>query len=226
MKKNNNKKLNNTALIIVDPQNDFCPGGALAVPDGDTIMPTINKLSHLFNQTVITLDWHPEKHSSFASSHGKTAQVPPELVDMDYGKQALWPDHCVQNSSGANIHEDLDLNSLKNASIIKKGTNQDIDSYSAFFENDHKTQPTLDTGQTLSSMLKQNNIDTLVFTGLAFDYCVGWNALDAISEGFNAIVIKDATKSISQDSENAMIKQLQAKGAKVMNSSEFIATYS
>ena len=174
------------ALLIIDVQNDFCPGGALEVPKGDTIIPTINRLSEAFDIVLQTQDWHPSGHSSFASSHdGKEAF---ETTEMPYGTQVLWPDHCVQGSEGAAFHPDLQTNSSQ--LIIRKGFRRSIDSYSAFFENDDKTT----TG--LTGYLRERNVETLYAVGLATDFCVKWSVLDGLKEGFNLFVVEDAVKGI------------------------------
>ena len=161
-------------LVVIDPQNDFCPGGALAVEDGDTIMSSINDMMSVHDLVVLTQDWHPTGHSSFASSHpGKT---PLEMVDMPYGPQVLWPDHCIQGSEGAAFHADLDI-SLASA-IIRKGMNPEVDSYSAFFENDKATQ----TG--LAGYLREVGCTHLTMAGLATDFCVAWSAIDGAALGF------------------------------------------
>lgn len=177
------------ALLIIDVQNDFCPGGALEVPDGDQIIPVINGLSETFDTVIQTQDWHPAGHSSFASSH--SGKDPFETVEMSYGPQVLWPDHCVQGSEGADFHPDLQTD--RNQLIVRKGFRKEIDSYSAFFENDNTTS----TG--LTGYLRQRNIDTLYAVGLATDFCVKWSVLDGIKEGFNLFVVEDAVKGIDLD---------------------------
>src|SRR5699024_5120833 len=172
------------ALIIVDIQNDFCPGGALAVKDGDKVIPIINQLTDKFDVIVQTQDWHPADHTSFASMH--EGKEPYETIEKFYGEQVLWPDHCVQGTEGAEFHKDLKANPSQ--LIIRKGFRKEIDSYSAFFENDQKTV----TG--LSGYLKDQKVDTLYICGLATDFCVKWSALDGIKEGFNVYVIEDASK--------------------------------
>ena len=217
------------ALVVVDIQNDFCPGGNLAVPGGDDIVPLVNSLKKLFNLVVLTKDWHPAGHKSFASSHdGKN---PLETVEMPYGTQVLWPDHCVQGTEGAAFHKDLDI--AADDLVLAKGTNPAIDSYSGFFENDAKTQPVFDDGKTLAQTLREKGINTVVFTGLAYDFCVGWHALDAIKAGFNAIVVKDATRSIAipgadgaPGTEQAMTAQLEQAGAKIVTADELKALLS
>lgn len=189
------------ALIVIDVQNDFCPGGALAVPEGDQIVSGINALMDDFDTVVLTQDWHPAGHSSFASSHdGKS---PYELIDMPYGPQVLWPDHCVQGSAGSDLHADLNV-SRANV-IIRKGTNPAIDSYSAFFENDQKTP----TG--LEGYLKTLGVTEITMVGLATDFCVQFSALDAARLGFKVSVREGLCRAIDLDgslkaAENAMDK--------------------
>jgi nicotinamidase/pyrazinamidase len=176
------------ALIVIDVQNDFCPGGALAVPEGDTIVTGINALMGDFDAVILTQDWHPAGHSSFASSHGAE---PMTLTEMPYGPQVLWPDHCVQGTHGAAFHEDLmtDRADL----IIRKGYNPAIDSYSAFFEND-KTTPT-----GLEGYLRTRGIDTLTMVGLATDFCVNYSAVDAARLGFTVTVRQNLCRAIDFD---------------------------
>lgn len=174
------------ALIVVDIQNDFCPGGALAVTGGDEIVPLVNGMIAGFDHVVLTQDWHPAGHSSFASSH--PGRQPFETIDMPYGPQTLWPDHCVQGSDGAAFHPGLDL--TKAELVIRKGFRRGIDSYSAFFENDHATP----TG--LAGYLRERGITDLTFVGLATDYCVAYSALDAVRTGFSATVRLDACRAI------------------------------
>lgn len=179
----------NEALIVIDVQNDFCPGGALAVAGGDAIVPGINTLMADFRAVILTQDWHPAGHSSFATSH--PGQAPFALIDMPYGKQVLWPDHCVQGSEGARFH--TDLNTDRADMIIRKGFNPAIDSYSALFENDHETP----TG--LEGYLKTRGIDTLTLVGLATDFCVGYSAIDAAALGFTVTVQQDLCRAIDMD---------------------------
>lgn len=177
------------ALIVIDVQNDFCPGGALAVPEGDQIVPGINALMQDFDTVVLTQDWHPSGHSSFASSHdGKS---PYEMIDMPYGPQVLWPDHCVQGSNGSNLH--ADLNVARANVIIRKGTNPAIDSYSAFFENDQKTP----TG--LEGYLKTLGVTEITMVGLATDFCVQFSAQDAARLGFQVTVREGLCRAIDLD---------------------------
>lgn len=177
------------ALIVIDVQNDFCPGGALAVAEGDQIVVGINALMPEFDAVVLTQDWHPASHSSFASSHADHA--PYELIDMPYGPQVLWPDHCIQGSTGAAFHKQLIQNRAD--LIIRKGMNPKVDSYSAFFENDHSTP----TG--LEGYLQTRGIKQLVMVGLALDYCVHFSAVDAAKLGFTVTVRRDLCRAIDLD---------------------------
>ncbi|WP_380786335.1 nicotinamidase [Sphingomonas sp. R86521] len=178
----------NDALVIVDPQNDFCPGGSLAVEGGDAIMPGIVALAERFAHVVVTQDCHPAGHSSFASNF--PGGVPFETVRMDYGDQVLWPDHCVQGTSGALFHPAV-ADAIDRAQlIVRKGYDPALDSYSAFYENDKRTP----TG--LSGYLRDKAVRRCVFVGLAFDFCVAWSALDAVRDGFAAVVVRDLTRSI------------------------------
>jgi len=174
------------ALIVIDLQADFCPGGALAVSGGDAIVGQVNALMAGAATVVLTQDWHPAGHASFASSH--PGRAPFETVAMPYGPQVLWPDHCVQGTPGAAFHPALDT--TRAAAIIRKGMSPGIDSYSAFFEND-RTTPT-----GLAGWLRERGIARLSFAGLATDYCVAWSALDAVREGFAAEVILPACRAI------------------------------
>ncbi|SMO63554.1 bifunctional nicotinamidase/pyrazinamidase [Fodinibius sediminis] len=194
------------ALLIVDVQNDFCPGGALEVPAGDEIIPTINALSQSFDVVLQTQDWHPAAHSSFASSH--EGREPFETIAMPYGEQVLWPDHCVQGSTGAAFHPELETN--RSQLIIRKGFRRDIDSYSAFYENDNATS----TG--LAGYLRERNISTLYVSGLATDFCVKWSVLDGLQEDFNVFVVEDAVKGIDLDGsvEQAWQEMLDAGAQK------------
>ncbi len=176
-------------LLVVDVQNDFCPGGALAVPGGDEVVPVINNLAERFKHVVLTQDWHPPGHASFASSH--PGRKPMETITVAYGDQVLWPDHCVQESAGADFHRDL---SIPHAELIlRKGYNPDIDSYSAFFENDCLTA----TG--LAGYLHERGLARIFLAGLAFDFCVRFSAEDAVQAGFTAIVLENACRAIDLD---------------------------
>jgi nicotinamidase/pyrazinamidase len=174
------------ALIVIDLQNDFCPGGALAVADGDHVVRPINALIARFEHVVLTQDWHPAGHSSFASAH--PGKEPFGTIVMPYGEQVLWPDHCVQGTPGAAFHSGLDRTRAE--LVIRKGFRPAIDSYSAFFENDHETP----TG--LAGYLGERGIKRLTFAGLATDYCVAYSALDARRSGFAATVVMDACRAI------------------------------
>lgn len=176
----------NEALIVIDVQNDFCPGGALAVAEGDQIVPRVNQLIETHAHVVLTQDWHPKGHSSFASSHA--GKVPLESIEVNYGQQTLWPDHCVQGTEGAAFHAGLAW--TKAALIIRKGFRPGIDSYSAFYENDRETP----TG--LAGYLRERGLTHLTLVGLATDYCVGYSALDARRLGFATSVRLDACRGI------------------------------
>ena len=173
-------------LLVVDVQDDFCPGGALAVGDGDAVVPVINRLAAKFAHLIQTQDWHPEGHRSFASAH--PGHEPFETIEAPYGPQTLWPDHCVQGTKGADFHPALDLPRAE--LVIRKGFRADIDSYSAFYENDRKTA----TG--LAGYLRDRGFARVFICGLATDYCVHYSAVDARHDGFAAIVIEDACRAI------------------------------
>ena len=177
------------ALIVIDVQNDFCPGGALAVPEGDAIIAGINGIMKQADAVILTQDWHPAGHSSFASSHPD--QAPYSVIKMAYGPQVLWPDHCIQGSNGAAFHPDLDQSCAD--LIIRKGYNPAIDSYSAFFENDHITP----TG--LEGYLRSRDITRLTIVGLALDFCVHFSAVDAARLGFDVTVRQDLCRAIDLD---------------------------
>jgi nicotinamidase/pyrazinamidase len=181
------------ALVIVDPQNDFCPGGALAVAGGDEIMAAIGSLARRFHDAgtliVVTQDWHPREHKSFASNHDGAA--PFGTAEMPYGEQVLWPDHCVQATPGADFHPGLGGAVERAHLIVRKGYNAEVDSYSAFFENDKATS----TG--LGGWLRDKGVERCFFVGLAYDFCVGYSALDAAQRiGLEAVVLKDLTRAI------------------------------
>src|SRR5690554_2719339 len=200
------------ALLIIDVQYDFLPGGALAVKEGDQIIPVINELQKKFDFIVATQDWHPSGHGSFAANHqGKN---PGDFVQLGNVDQVLWPVHCVQGSPGAEFHQDLDQTKWKR--IIQKGTNPYVDSYSGFFDNERREN----TG--LSRYLKENGIEEVVMTGLATDYCVKFTVFDAIKEGFEAIVLTDATKAVnlSPQDYDAAIKEMVKSGADAKTSRE------
>ena len=191
------------ALIVIDVQNDFCPGGALAVPDGDAIVAGINALMDGFATVVLTQDWHPADHSSFASQHA--GRAPMEMTDMPYGPQILWPDHCVQGSPGAAFHPALRTDPAQ--LILRKGFRRGIDSYSAFFEND-RTTPT-----GLEGYLRTRGITRLTLAGLATDFCVNYSALDAARLGFDVTLREDLCRAIDLDGSLAAARvAMQAAG--------------
>lgn len=174
------------ALLVTDMQADFLPGGALAVAEGDAIIPGIRSLAEQFDHVVLTQDWHPERHISFASTHGRRPFV--DTVEASYGTQTLWPDHCVQGSPGSEIHPDLRVPHAE--LILRKGFRREIDSYSAFTENDRRTP----TG--LAGYLRERGLTRLFFVGLAYDFCVGYSAIAAAELGFEAIVLEDLTRAV------------------------------
>ena len=184
-------------LIVIDVQNDFCPGGALAVPDGDAVVAAINRLSGRFAHVALTQDWHPPGHLSFASSHPGRAAF--ESVELPYGAQTLWPDHCVQGTSGAAFHPDLET--ARAELVLRKGFRPEIDSYSAFFENDRATP----TG--LTGYLRTRGFRRVFLAGLATDFCVQYSAIDAVREDFEAIVIEDACRGIDLDGSLAAARR-------------------
>ncbi len=177
------------ALIVVDIQKDFCAGGALAVPDGDAVVRPINRLARRFDTVVLTQDWHPPGHASFASTH--PGRQPFESVSLPYGVQTLWPDHCVQGSEGATFHPNLDIPHA--TAIIRKGTDRLIDSYSALCENDHATP----TG--LAGYLRERGIERIFVAGLALDFCVRFTVEDAAVHGFAVAVVEDCCRAINTD---------------------------
>lgn len=201
------------ALLIIDVQNDFCEGGALEVPRANDVVPVINSLIPKFQNIIQTQDWHPEGHHSFASSHdGKN---PYDTIEMDYGTQVLWPDHCVQGTKGADFHPDLITD--RSQVMIRKGFRRKIDSYSAFYENDQKTK----TG--LTGYLRDRGITHLYAVGLATDFCVKWSVLDGLKEGLNVSVIEDAVRGIDIDgSVNKAWNEMKKAGADVVYSGNLI----
>ncbi|MGO4451602.1 bifunctional nicotinamidase/pyrazinamidase [Phyllobacterium sp. TAF24] len=191
------------ALVVIDVQNDFCPGGTLAVDGGNEIVPIINKLIVRFDHVILTQDWHPAGHSSFASTH--PGKAPFDTIKMPYGDQTLWPNHCIQGTPGAEFHSDLHW--TKAELVIRKGFRPHIDSYSAFFENDRKTP----TG--LGGYLRERGITNVTLVGLATDYCVAYSALDAVSHGFSADVLLDASRAIDMGgSLAAMVTKMRNAG--------------
>ena len=198
----------NCSLIIIDLQNDFCPGGSLAVNEGNEIIKKINSLQTMFSSIVLTQDWHPLDHLSFASNQYNKA--PFETLEMYYGTQILWPNHCLQGTFGAKFHQDLDTS--KANIIIRKGYRKQIDSYSAFYENDKNTMTGLD------GFLKQNHIKKVYLCGLALDFCVYYSAIDAKSLGYETHVILNATKAIDLDrSKNKSLKDMESKNISLID---------
>jgi len=198
-----------SALIVVDVQNCFLPGGSLAVKDGDQVIPVINRIAEAFDNVVLTQDWHTLHHVSFASSH--EGKKPFEVIKLSYGDQVLWPDHCVQGTEGARLAKDLKVS--KAELIIRKGFHNEVDSYSAFLEADKETH----TG--LAGYFKERGIDTVFITGLATDFCVAWTAIDARHAGLTAYVVEDACRGIDvngslakawADMETAGVKRIQS----------------
>jgi len=183
------KRDDRDALIVVDVQNDFCPGGALAVPQGDEIVPAVNRLAAGFAHVILTQDWHPRGHASFASSH--PSRQPFETIELPYGQQILWPDHCVQGTQGAAFHPGLDVRHAE--LVVRKGFRNSIDSYSAFRENDHRTL----TG--LAGYLKERGFERLTLCGLATDFCVYFSAIDGREAGFEVGMVTSACRGIDVD---------------------------
>lgn len=201
------------ALVAIDIQNDFCPGGALAVADGDRVVPPTNALMAVFDHVVLTQDWHPAGHDSFASSH--RGRAPFETVEAAHGPQTLWPDHCVQGSHGAGFHADLLVDRAE--LVIRKGFRHAVDSYSAFRENDHATP----TG--LAGYLAERGFRRLFLTGLATDYCVAYSALDGRREGFEVLVVEDACRAIDLDGSLAAAwRQMGEAGVHRIDSREVL----
>lgn len=200
------------ALILVDLQNDFMPGGALAVAEGDRVVPVANRLMPRFPLVVATADWHPAEHASFASN--QPGHNIGDVIELDGLSQILWPDHCVQGSEGAELHPGLDQTGIHH--IIQKGTNPQIDSYSGFFDNGHRQS----TG--LADFLRANGVRRAFLLGLATDYCVKFTALDALDEGFETVLIEDGCRAVNlkPDDGAKAIEELRAKGAKIVSSEE------
>jgi nicotinamidase/pyrazinamidase len=198
-------------FVAIDVQNDFCPGGGLAVPDGDAVVPVINRLGERFPHVILTQDWHPAGHDSFASSHPGTS--PFETTELSYGTQVLWPDHCVQETEGAAFHKDLHLPHAE--LVLRKGFRKEIDSYSAFYENDRVTT----TG--LTGYLRARGFTRLFMAGLATDFCVYYSAEDGIREGFEVVLIEDACRAIDLDgSLNAAMTAMGDAGVVISSEEE------
>jgi nicotinamidase/pyrazinamidase len=203
------------ALIIVDVQNDFCPGGALAVPEGDRVVPVINRLQPQFNLVVATQDWHPPDHGSFAASH--EGRKPGEVIELAGLEQILWPVHCVEHTQGADFHADLDRARI--AAVFQKGTDPGIDSYSGFFDNGHRKA----TG--LAEYLKERRVADLYLCGLATDYCVKFTALDAVGLGFATYLIENACRGVNLQPDDVVraVKEMRSAGVRVIRSGDVIA---
>jgi len=198
------------ALLVIDVQNCFIPGGTLPVPKGEEVVPLVNELAGKFSCVVMTQDWHTPGHVSFASTHGKE---PFSVIDMPYGKQVMWPDHCVQGTDDARLHADLDL--TKANLILRKGFNPKVDGYSAFYDNDKKTP----TG--LTGYLKARSIRRIFVCGLATDFCVMWSSVDARKDGFQVVVLEDASRGIDvRGSMEAGWKEMTKAGVKRTNSTD------
>jgi nicotinamidase/pyrazinamidase len=190
-------------LLVIDVQNDFCTGGALAVPDGEAVVPVANRLMARFPQVVLTQDWHPPGHGSFASSH--PGRAPYDTIQLDYGEQVVWPDHCVQGTPGAAFHADLELD--RAALVLRKGSDPAIDSYSALYENDRRTP----TG--LAGWLREREVGRLYLVGLATDFCVRYSALDARQAGFEVRVVEEGVRGIDlEGSVAAAWRELEQAG--------------
>ena len=200
-----------SALLVIDVQNCFLPGGSLAVKEGEQVIPVINRIAKGFANVVMTQDWHTVGHTSFASAHA--GKKPFEAIDLAYGKQVLWPDHCVQGTEGASLARDLSIPQAE--LVIRKGFHKDVDSYSAFEEADRKT------GTGLAGYLKERGITTVFVTGLATDFCVAWTAMDARKLGFTTYVIEDATRGIDLNGSLAAAwKQMTDAGVKRIQASD------
>ncbi len=201
----------NDLLVAIDIQNDFCTGGSLAVPDGEEVVPVVNNLLYKFEHAIATQDWHSKKHNSFASSH--SGKNPFEEIQVSYGPQILWPDHCIAGSAGAALHKDLSDKMFE--LVLRKGFRRDIDSYSIFYENDGATA----TG--LNGYLKEREITTIYLTGLAYDFCVKWSALDGRRLGYNVFVIEDAARAIDLErSKDYATAEMTESGVEIIHSSD------
>ncbi len=198
------------ALVIVDSQNDFMPGGSLEVPKGDEIVPIVNKLQDKFDLIVATQDWHPKNHISFASNH--EGKEPFETIEYKEIEQILWPQHCVQGSKGAEFHSDLETHKIE--AFIRKGMNPEIDSYSGFYDNGHLKN----TG--LAGYLREKDCDEIYFCGLAADVCVYFTAKDSLKEGFSSTLISDAIRALDGDKFAKMKEELSAEGMKFTTSGD------
>jgi len=204
------KLKNSDILIIVDVQNDFCSSGALAVAGGEEVVAPANRLAQRFANVALTQDWHPPGHESFASRH--EGRAPFETIEVAYGPQTLWPDHCVQGTAGAAFHRELDADRAQ--IVIRKGFRPEIDSYSAFFENDHKTPTGLD------GYLKDRGLTRVFLVGLATDFCVGFSAIDAAACGFETIVLEDVCRAIDLDGSLAASRAKMEQAGVLLTTSD------
>jgi len=200
------------ALIIIDMQNDFMPGGALAVPGGDQIIPLVNKLQDKFELVIATQDWHPENHSSFADNHHNKNEF--EEIDLDGIKQTLWPVHCIQTSDGADFHPHL--NAARIEAIFRKGTDPKIDSYSGFYDNAHKKS----TG--LTGYLRGKGVTSVYFCGLAAEFCVSFSVLDALTEGFKVTLFEDGTRALDEKAFEEKKAQILEKGGRIRVAADLV----
>jgi nicotinamidase/pyrazinamidase len=203
-------------LIVIDVQNDFCPGGQLAVPAGDQVIAPIQRIAPHFPHIVLTQDWHPANHASFAASH--PGRQPYETIELAYGAQTLWPSHCVQGTRGADFHPALQLPQAE--LILRKGFRPQIDSYSAFFENDRATP----TG--LAGYLRERGLTRVFFAGLAYDFCVGYSALDARRLGFEAVILRDGCRAINLNGSEAQIESAFAAHGVIVTTNEALLAQS
>jgi len=194
------KRDDREVLLIIDVQNDFCPGGALAVPEGDAIVPVVNRLAAEFSHVILTQDWHPARHASFASSH--PGELPFDAIEVFYGTQILWPDHCVQDTHGAAFHPTLDVPHAE--LVLRKGFRSAIDSYSAFRENDRRTA----TG--LAGYLRERGFERITLCGLATDFCVAFSAIDAREAGFEVSIVTSACRAI--DIDGSLVRAMHSMG--------------
>lgn len=204
------------ALLLVDLQNDFCPGGALAVPEGDLVVPIANRLIDAFDLVVATQDWHPAEHGSFAANH--PGERPGDVIELDGLEQVLWPVHCVQNTPGAEFHPELNLDRVTH--VFQKGTDPKVDSYSGFFDNGRAA-----TG--LGDYLREQGVRRVYVCGLATDYCVAFTALDAAELGFETYLVEDACRGVNLkpgDVDRA-VSDMQSRGIQVTTTSEILATH-
>ena len=200
------------ALLVVDVQNDFCPGGALAVPDGDAVVSVINRITRAFPIVVATQDWHPEGHISFASRH--KGKKPFEVIEIQGTEQVLWPDHCVEGTPGADFHQRLDATAVR--FVLRKGANREVDSYSAFVENDRKTT----TG--LAGLLRELGVERVFVSGLATDVCVRATALDGREAGFHVAVLEDACRAVDvpPGNLNRALEEMLVQGVFILHTDE------